>query len=171
MIGRGRKRRGYIRSIKGKTVQKFFPWKDRELKRISLSLSLIDQTERNRFDVCDNLTTWRYLDRRQFLIVLSRIYQRNFTDSLLSRSGFNICRISVESPERLNFILRLIYIYTHPPPAPIRPSVRNRAGNWPGFSRRSPLGDGPHYTCNRDTGRRPLGFAVSLCVSRCVKVC
>ena len=77
----------------------------------SLSLSLIDQTERNRFDVCDNLTTWRYLDRRQFLIVLSRIYQRNFTDSLLSRSGFDICRISVEPPERLNFILRLIYIY------------------------------------------------------------
>lgn len=111
MIGRGRKRRGYIRSIKGKTVQRFFPWKDRELKRISLSLSLIDQTERNRFDVCDNLTTWRYLDRRQFLIVLSRIYQRNFTDSLLSRSGFDICRISVEPPERLNFILRLIYIY------------------------------------------------------------
>lgn len=28
----------------------------------SLSLSLIDQTERNRFDVRDNLTTWRYLD-------------------------------------------------------------------------------------------------------------
>lgn len=63
---------------------------------------------------------------------------------------------------RLNFILRLIYTHRHRSTTPIRSSdrtVRNRAGNWPGFSRGSPLGDGPHYTCNRD-----VGFAPFLCV-------
>ena len=167
MIGRGRERWGYVRSIKGKTVQRFFPWKDRELKRIFLSF-LIDQTRRNR---C-NLMMWRYLDPATIPnCAVSHISEKFHGLSALEKW------IRYLSDQRwTSRALKLhpssyIYIYTHPPPAPIRPSVRNRAGNWPGFSRRSPLGDGPHYTCNRDTGRRPLGFAVSLCVSRCVKVC
>lgn len=65
--------------------------------------------------------------------------------------------VVVETLEALgNFILRLIRVDILPLRQPLESSDWDRAGNWPGFSHRSSLGDEARVMCTRD-----IGFALS----------